>query len=451
MAEYEIMPKLGFNMDKGTLLKWRKKEGDFVKEQEVLFEIETDKTVMEVEAQTSGILRRILVAEGEEVPVTLPIAIIGDEKEDIDKMINEAYQKLGKAEIAEKEKFREDRKASLVIEKKQELEPKKEKEKFKKISPRAKRKAKELGVEVQLVKGSSPGGAIIEKDVVSYYQNHRVKVSPVAQKIAEKVGIDLETIKRTGIGGKVIKRDLQEILTKSEEVNKTEKRIPYAGMRRIIGDRLSQSKFTAPHIYFTVSVDMSKVIDLLNRFKQDSEERISINDFLVFTVAKVLTERPNINCSLLGEKIVYHKDINIGVAVALEEGLIVPVIKNADKKSLSILSKETKKLIKLAREKKLVPDDYKGGTFTVSNLGMYGIDNFTAIINPPEAAILAVGTIKKIPAVIEEEGAEKIGIRSLMKVTLSVDHRLIDGAMAATFLKRIKYYLEFPEDLILWL
>ncbi len=449
MAEYEIMPKLGFNMDKGTLLKWRKKEGDFVKEQEVLFEIETDKTVMEVEAQTSGILRRILVAEGEEVPVTLPIAIIGDEKEDIDKMINEAYQKLGKAEIAEKEKFREDRKASLVIEKKQELEPKKEK--FKKISPRAKRKAKELGVEVQLVKGSGPGGAIIEKDVVSYYQNHRVKVSPVAQKIADKVGIDLETIKRTGIGGKVIKRDLQEILTKSEEVNKTEKRIPYAGMRRIIGDRLSQSKFTAPHIYFTVSVDMSKVIDLLNRFKQDSEERISINDFLVFTVAKVLTERPNINCSLLGEKIVYHKDINIGVAVALEEGLIVPVIKNADKKSLSILSKETKKLIKLAREKKLVPDDYKRGTFTVSNLGMYGIDNFTAIINPPEAAILAVGTIKKIPAVIGEEGVEKIGIRSLMKVTLSVDHRLIDGVMAATFLKRIKYYLEFPEGLIVWL
>lgn len=451
MAEYEIMPKLGFNMDKGTLLKWRKKEGDFVKEQEVLFEIETDKTVMEVEAQTSGILRRILVAEGEEVPVTLPIAIIGDEKEDIDKMINEAYQKLGKAEIAEKEKFREDRKASLVIEKKQELEPKKEKEKFKKISPRAKRKAKELGVEVQLVKGSSPGGAIIEKDIVSYYQNHRVKVSPVAQKIAEKVGIDLETIKRTGIGGKVIKRDLQEILTKSEEVNKTEKRIPYAGMRRIIGDRLSQSKFTAPHIYFTVSVDMSKVIDLLNRVNQDSKERISINDFLVFTVAKVLTEHPNINCSLVGEEIVYHKDINVGVAVALEEGLIVPVIKNANKKSLSILSKETKKLIKLVRKKKLMPDDYKGGTFTVSNLGMYGIDNFTAIINPPEAAILAIGRIEKIPAVIEEEGAEKIGIRSLMKVTLSVDHRLIDGAMAATFLKRIKYYLEFPEDPILWL
>jgi pyruvate dehydrogenase E2 component (dihydrolipoamide acetyltransferase) len=194
---------------------------------------------------------------------------------------------------------------------------------------------------------------------------------------------------------------------------------------------------------------MSKVVDLLNKFNQDSEERISINDFLVFTVAKVLAEQPNINCSLVGEEIVYHKNINIGVAVALEESLIVPVIKNANKKNLSILSKEIKKLIKLAREKKLMPDDYKGGTFTVSNLGMYGIDNFTAIINPPEAAILAVGAIKKMPAVIEEEGVEKIGIRSLIKVTLSVDHRLIDGAMAASFLKQLKYYLEFPESLVL--
>jgi len=152
-------------------------------------------------------------------------------------------------------------------------------------------------------------------------------------------------------------------------------------MQKIIGDKLSQSKFTAPHIYFTTSIDISKAIDLLKRFNQEDEERISINDFLVFIVAKVLSEQPNINCSLVGEEIVYHKDINIGVAVALKEGLIVPVIKNADKKSLSILSKETKKLIKLARERKLMPEDYNGGTFTISNLGMYGIDNFTAIIN----------------------------------------------------------------------
>src|SRR5665648_480228 len=373
MAEYVIMPKLGFNMEKGTVVKWLVREGDLVKEQDEILEIETDKTVMPVEAQTSGILRKILVAEGEEVPVTLPIAIIAGKDEDISKMIDEAYQKLGKTEVVEKEESKVDRKVSPVIEESQEIEAKKEKEEFKKISPGARRKAKELGVEVESVEGSGPGGVVIEKDVISYYQNHQVKVSPVAQKIAEKVGVDLGTIKGTGIGGKKMKRDLQEILTKGEEVNKTEKRISYTGMRKIIGDRLSQSKFTAPHIYFTTSVDISRIIALLKRFNQDVEERISINDFLVFVAARVLVEQPNINCSLLGEEIVYHKDINIGVAVALEEGLIVPVMKNADKKSLSVLSKEIKKLIRLARERKLMPEDYNGGTFTISNLGLKAV------------------------------------------------------------------------------
>ncbi|MBA7569512.1 2-oxo acid dehydrogenase subunit E2 [Candidatus Atribacteria bacterium 1244-E10-H5-B2] len=421
MAEYVIMPKLGLNMNKGTLVKWVKKEGDFVNEQEVIFEIETDKAVMEVEAQISGVLRKILVLEGEEVPVTLPIAIIGDKNEDISKMIEEAYKKLGNAEMIEEES-KVNKEVSPVIDGKQGIEAKKEKKEFKKIPPRARRKTKELGIEVQLLEGSGPEGLVIEKDVISYYQKNKIKVSPVAKKLAEKAGI--------------------------EEVERIEKKIPYTGMRKIIGDRLSQSKFTSPHIYFTTSVDMSKVIDLLKRFNQDDEERISINDFLVFTVAKVLAEQSNINCSLVDEEIVYHKDINIGVAVALEEGLIVPVIKNANKKRLSALSEETKKLIKLARERKLMPDDYKGGTFTISNLGMYGVDNFTAIINPPEAAILAVSTTKKIPAVIEEEGVEKIRIRSLMKITLSVDHRLIYGVMAAKFLKQIRYYLEFPESLV---
>jgi len=447
MAEYIIMPKLGFNMDKGTVVKWLAREGDLVKEQEEILEIETDKTVMPVEAQTSGILRKILVAEGEEVPVTLPIAIIGDKDEDISKMIDKAYQKLGKAEMAEEVKPKVDKEISPVTEEKQELEPEKGKEEFKKISPRAQRKAKELGVDVQLIEGSGPGGAVIEKDVLSSCQRHKAKASPVARKVAERAGIKLESLTGTGSAGRIMKKDVQEVLAKNAEIVKVKEKIPYTGMRKIIGDRLSQSKFTAPHIYFTTSVDMSKIIDLLKRFNQEDKERISINDFLVFTVARVLSEQSNINCSLVGEEIVYHKDINIGVAVALEEGLIVPVIKNADKKSLSNLSKEIKKLIKLARERNLMPDDYKGGTFTISNLGMYRIDDFTAIINPPEAAILAVGAVKRVPVVIEEEGVEKMEIRSLMKITLSVDHRLIDGAMAANFLKQVKDYLEFPEGL----
>jgi len=437
------MPKLGLTMTEGTIVKWLKKEGDFVEKGESLVEIETDKAVMPIEAQASGILRKILVAEGEEVSITLPIAIIGDKGEDISKMIKEVYQISGKPK-----KVDVDKEASPVIEEKQKIKVKKEEE-FKKISPRARRKAKELGVDVQLIEGSGQGRVVIEKDVISYYQNRVVKVGPVAQKIAERAGINLESIKGTGVGGRIMKKDVQEVLAKTAEIDKVEEKIPYTGIRKIIGDRLSRSKFTAPHIYFTISVDMSEVIRLLKRFSQDSEKRTSINDFLVFVVARALAEQPNVNCSLVGEEIVYHKDINIGVAVALEEGLIVPVVKNADKKSLSTLSRETKELIKLARERKLMPDDYQGGTFTVSNLGMYEIESFTAIINPPEAAILAVGGVRKVPTVVtEEEGVEKIETRSLMKITISVDHRLIDGAMAARFLKQIKYYLEFPEGLI---
>jgi len=351
------------------------------------------------------------MAEGEEVPVTLPIAIIGDKYEDISKMIDEAYQKLGKSEIIE-EKSKINREVPPVIEESQEIKSKKEKEEFKKISSGARRKAKELGVEVQLVEGSGPGGVVIEKDILDYFQ---------------------------------FKKEISKTLIEEKEI---EKKIPYTNIGKIIGDRLSQSKFTAPHIYFTISVDMTSAISFLDTHNSGLQLKVTINDLIVFIVAKVLKEQPNINCSLIGEEIVYYKDINIGIAVAIEEGLIVPVIKNADKKSLSILSAEAKKLIKLARERKLMPEDYKGGTFTVSNLGMYGIESFTAIINPPEAAILAVGEIKRVPVVIEENGEERIEIRSIMKMTLSADHRLIDGAMAANFLNRIKYYLKFSEQLI---
>ena len=410
MAEYIIMPKLGFDMDRGTIVKWVKKEGDFIKEQEVIFEIETDKTIMEVEAQTSGILRKILSNINEIVPVTLPIAIIGDKDENINKMITDAYRKLGKSETVEVKRSKISKEISPVIEEKQETEPEEQKEKLKKITPGARKKAKELGIEVKLVEGSGPRGVVIEKDVISYYQN-------------------------------------QYNITK--EADKNREKISYTGIRKIIGNRLSQSKFSAPHVYFTISIDMSKSIKLLKKFNQDIEKKISINDFLVFLVAKVLSEQPNINCSLIDEEIIYHKDINIGIAVSLEEGLIVPVIKNADKKILYFLSKEIEEMIKLAREKKLMPDDYKGGTFTLSNLGMYGIENFTAIINPPEAAILAVGTIRRVPIVIKEEEVEKIEIHSLMKITLSVDHRLVDGVMAAKFLSCLKDYLELPDGLIL--
>ena len=420
MAKYVIMPKLGFNMNTGVVAKWNKQEGDFIEEQEVVLEVETDKTVMEVEAQTSGILKKILVPEGEEVPVTLPIAIIGEKDEDISQMTEEAYQKLGKKVDTGGPK--EEKPVASVVEEKsvipvvEEPDIKPEQGDFKKISPRARKKAKELGIEVELVIGSSPDGAVNENDVILYGQGHQTKIIPTVEKVTN-----------TG--------------------DKSDKRIPYTGMRKIIGDRLSESKFTAPHLYFTVSIDMTNVRILLKKYNKDKEKRISVNDFLIFTMAKALSEQSAINCSLLDEEIVYHNAVNIGVAVALEEGLIVPVLRDANKKGLVQLSQEVKELIKLARERKLMPEDYQGGTFTVSNLGMYGIENFTAIINPPEAAILSVGEIKKMPVITDKE-SEKIEVRSMMKVTVSVDHRLIDGATAAIFLKQVKAYLEFPEKLL---
>jgi len=406
MAKYIIMPKLGFNMDQGTVVRWLKKEGDAIEEREEVLEIETDKTVMPVEALCSGVLKKILVAEGEEVPVTLPIAIIGGKEEDISQMIEEAYQKLGKKESIEAPK--EEKKVTPIEKKPVEAK----KETARRMSPRAIRKAKELGIQIEQVEVSSASSVISEKDVLAYH-----------------------------------KKEQEKLLKKVSLTEGIEKRIPYTGMRKIIGDRLSQSKFSAPHIYFTVSIDMTDVAALLKRDNRDREKRISINDFLIFAVAKVLSEQPAINCSLIDKEILYHNTVNIGVAVALEEGLIVPVLKDANQKGVAQLSQEVRELIKLARERKLMPEDYQGGTFTISNLGMYGIENFTAIINPPEAAILSVGEIKKMPVVTKE--SEEIEIRSMMKATVSVDHRLIDGATAAIFLKQVKDYLEFPEGLVL--
>jgi pyruvate dehydrogenase E2 component (dihydrolipoamide acetyltransferase) len=416
MAKYIIMPKLGFNMDKGKIVKWLKNEGEQVSEQEVILHIETDKTVIEVESPVSGILKKILVKEGEEVSVTLPIAIIANRDEDINSMINEARKKLeismglvvteNNVENAEETVSDLKEKARLVDGLK---------EGFKKISPRAKRRAKELGIDIQDIKGSRQNNSLLEKDILEFYANQKTK-------------------KKSGAGKGKIKR--------------IDRQISYDGIRKVIGKRLSESKFTAPHVYFTVSVDMSKAIESIKYIKKEKSLKISINDLIIFATAKVLAEQPQLNCSLVNERIIYYSDINIGVAVSLKDGLIVPVIRNANLKSLPSLSKEIKRKISLAKQKKIMPCDYEGGTFTVSNLGMYGIEQFTAIINPPEAAILAVGSIQKMP-VATEENKERIEIRSIMKITLSADHRLIDGVMASNFLNQIKDYLLCPESLIM--
>jgi pyruvate dehydrogenase E2 component (dihydrolipoamide acetyltransferase) len=414
MAKYIIMPKLGFNMNQGKIIEWLKDEGEKVDEQEAILQIETDKTVMEVESPVSGILKKILVKEGEEVSVTLPIGIIADKDENISSMINEAYKKLKMETDLEVNKNKVEEEILSDFSEKTDNDDNLKVE-SKKISPRARRKAKELGIDIQNIMISMPNKSLSEKDILEFYANQQ--------------------------NGK-LKRDFG-----GKKDKRIDRQIPYDGVRKIIGERLSKSKYTAPHLYFTISVDMSKTVKIIENKNIERNLKISINDFIVFVTAKALMEQPRLNCSLLNENIIYYSDINIGVAVSLEDGLIVPVVREANLKSLSVLSEEIKNLVNLAKQKKLTPCDYEGGTFTVSNLGMYGIEQFTAIINPPEAAILAIGAIQKTPTVIEED-KEKIEIRPIMKLTLSVDHRLIDGVMASNFLSKIKHYLQSPKSLI---
>ena len=412
MAKYIIMPKLSFNMREGKIIKWLKDEGEKVQKQEAILQIETDKSVIDVESQISGILRKIFARDGEVVPVTLPIGIIANKDEDISIMIKEALEKLDG--IGETEKIKEE--VGQKIELKSDL-PEKESQSFPeesesiKISPRARKKAKELGIDLLLIKNKFSKKVIHEEDIIEFFKKEK------------------------------------NIATSSYPAVKViEKEVPYSGMRQIIGNRLSESKFTAPHIYFSTSVDMSNVLGLLELLKKEQEANITINDFLIFVLAKVLTEQPKMNSSLVDDKIIYYSSVNIGIAVGLEEGLIVPVLKEAEKKNLVEIAKESKRLIALAREKRLMPEDYQNGTFTISNLGMLGIEEFTAIINPPESGILAIGSIKKKPVV---NSYDQIVIKPMLKMTLSVDHRTIDGIVATHFLNSVKKYLYNPGMLLL--
>lgn len=417
MPEYVIMPKLGFNMDKGKIVQWLKKEGEMVKEREPILLIETDKTVIEVEASTGGILRKILLGEGSEVSVTLPIGIIAAQNEDIENMIQKAQQKLSSIEKGSQEKKLE-------------------------------RETEQMGLNEK--------SGIIGQEMIE-----EVKMSSRARRLAGQLKIDLNQLRRFRSKGIIKEKDVKQFITQCQDENKKEvkkeivpgkviKEVPYTGMRKIIGDRLSQSKFTAPHLYFTSSVNMQKALEVLGKFNQDSQIKITINDLFVFIVSQVLEKNKDINISLVNNRIIYHGRINIGIAVAIEEGLIVPVIQDADQKNIVELSQEIKSIAQLARKRKLPPEGYEGGTFTISNLGMYHIDHFTAIINPPEAAILAIGSIRRCPVVDIIDGIEQIVIKSMMKITLSVDHRLIDGVKAVSFLNQIRENIENLQNINSW-
>ena len=398
MAEIVRMPKLSDTMTEGVLAKWHKKIGDKIKAGDVLAEIETDKATMEFESFQDGVLLHIGVAEGATAPVDSILAILGKEGEDISALLNQPTSKESKAAPVEE-------------------------------------KTSSVSTAVPQVVSES------QKD-----NSGRLKASPLAKSIAKVKGIDLSQVTGSGDGGRIIKKDIENFKASTKSTpqsgmigQESYEDVPLSQMRKTIARRLSESKFNAPHFYLTMEIDMDNAIEARKAIN-NSGVKISFNDLVVKAAAMALRKHPKVNASWLGDKIRYNHHVHIGVAVAVEDGLVVPVLKFADAKSLTQIGEEVKTFAAKAKEKKIQPADMEGNTFTISNLGMYGIEDFTAIINPPDSCIMAVGSIKQVPVV--KNGQIVAG--NIMKITLSCDHRSVDGASGSEFLLSFKQYLENP-------
>ncbi len=412
MAEIVRMPKLSDTMTEGTVSKWLKKVGDKVKSGDILAEIDSDKATMEFESFYDGTLLHIGVPDKKGAPVNAILAIIGKPGEDISKILE-----------AEK---------SAAPAKKEEPKPVAKKEEPAKI--------------VVTEKRAEP---VVQSTGVTYQppvsEGGRIKASPLAKKLAKEQNLRVSLIGGSGEGGRVVKKDIENYLHfgngKSAVALKegyTEE--PVSQMRKTIAKRLSESKFTSPHFYLTMEINAEELVKMRTTVNEVSSVKLSYNDFIIKATAAALREHPKVNASWLGDVIRYNNHIHIGVAVAVEEGLLVPVVRFADAKTLSQIAGEVKDYAQKAKDKKLQPKDWEGNTFTISNLGMYGIEEFTAIINPPDACILAVGGIKEVPVV--KDGKVVPGVT--MKITLSCDHRVVDGALGADFLQTLKTLLENP-------
>ncbi len=405
MAEVIRMPKMSDTMTEGVIVSWLKNVGDVVKPGDILAEVETDKATMELENYSKGTLLHIGIPAGGSVPVDALIAIVGEKGEDVAALLNGSAATSAKTEAA----------------------------------PTAPAPA-------------STTAAPLAATPPATGNDSRIKASPLAKNIAKEKGIDLSAIQGSGDQGRIVKKDLENVSTTSTSSKSVAVALPQivasesytevslSQMRKVIAKRLSESKHTAPHFYLTMSIRMDKAMEARKQMNSMSDVKISMNDIIVKAVALSLRKNPAVNASWLGDKIRYNNHIHIGVAVAIEDGLIVPVVKFADNKSIAHISTEVKQLADKAKNKKLQPQEFEGNTFTISNLGMFGIDEFTAIINPPDACILAVGAAKE--TVVVENGQMQVG--NVMKVTLSCDHRVVDGAVGSAFLQSLKNFLENP-------
>ncbi|SNT12419.1 pyruvate dehydrogenase E2 component (dihydrolipoamide acetyltransferase) [Ekhidna lutea] len=418
------MPKMSDTMEEGVIASWLKKKGDKVEAGDILAEVETDKATMELEAYEDGTLLYTAVEAGSGVAVDGVIAIIGEEGAD--------YESLLKAEEQQEE----------------EPEPAKEEKKEEKAESSSSQ--------------PSSSGSSSQPAQTTTSSNGRVKASPLAKKIASEKGIDLAQVNGSGPEGRVVKADVENFTPsqakeKSSDAGQPSINIPQvvgeeksekvelSQMRKVIAKRLSDSKFAAPHFYLTMEINMDKAIEARKSMNEIAPVKISFNDMVIKAAAAALRQHPDVNVSWHGDHMMKHQHVHMGVAVAIPDGLIVPVVRFADNKSLSHISAEVRELAQKAKDKKLQPEEFSGNTFTISNLGMFGIEEFTAIINPPDACIMAVGGIKE--TVIVRDGEMYAG--NVMKVTLSCDHRAVDGAVGSAFLKTFKELLEDPVRILI--
>ncbi len=423
------MPKMSDTMEEGVIAGWLKKVGEEVKSGDILAEVETDKATMELESYDDGFLLHVGVKDGESVPVDGILAIIGKKDENIDDVLKEISSKQNKTEDVEAK----DEKEEEVAE----------------DNPVEENLVVKEEVEEEVVKNTEDKIENINIDFSN--EINRIKASPLAKKLAAEKGIDISMVKGSGDAGRIVKEDIENFKKnnsiKTEEVKlpkihseESYQEIPVSQMRKTISKRLAESKFSAPHFYLTMEINMDNCIEGRNKINESSNIKISFNDIIIKASAVALRKHPMVNASFLTDKIRVNNHIHIGVAVAVDEGLLVPVIRFADNKSLSHISTEVRNLAGKAKDKELQPSDWEGNTFTISNLGMFGIDEFTAIINPNDSCILAVGGIKNTPIIKNGE----IVPGNIMKVTLSCDHRIVDGATGSSFLKTLKELIEDP-------
>lgn len=442
MASIVIMPKQGLLMEEGVIVNWIVKEGGTVKEGEPLFEMETDKLTITMDSTATGTVLKILHPEGDTVPITKPIAIIGEPGEDISALLAQCGADAPVPAAAEPAKEQPAQAAPA------EAPAAKPADGMQAASPRAKLRAEENGIDLSKVRGTGPDGYIIERDVLEAKKT-AVAATPLARNIAAANGQDLASVKGSGVNGKITASDLAAPAEAAAAAPaRGDRVVPMTGMRKAIARNMTASRDANVQACHFIDVDMSAAMALRNKYKA-ADIKISFNDIIIRVCAQALKEFPIVNASVDGNNIVYHDAVNIGNAVAVPNGLIVPVIKDADLIGLKNIAKVSAELVSKARNGALTEADYHGGTFTVTSLGMFDIDKFIAIINPPESAILSVGKIdKKAVVVTAADGTDSIVIRPICTLGLSYNHCIIDGADAAKFLKAVKNYLQNPDMMI---